>query len=288
MSLPQAVLDQEARANALHAQVYGTPEGEAAPPPEAPPAPEPPPPEPPKPDDKWEHRYKVLEGKYKAEVPRLAADNRELRQKLNQALADIEDLKNRPTQDTLIKPEDREKYGDDLLDVIKRAAKEETAVKDVEIQTLKKKLDNFETTAAKNTEMEFYNSLSNAVPDWPTLNNDEGFLNWLDEHDELTGQKRQDLLDAAYSAYDANRVARFFKAYTALTQKNVQSSQSALAAQVAPESGRVQTPPPGKRTWTRGEVKSFYDQCRQGKVSEKDMVAIEAEIQMAAAEGRIR
>jgi len=288
MSLPQAVLDQEARANALHAQMYNQ---EATPPQEPPPSPDPapePPPEPPKVDDKWEQRYKVLEGKYKAEVPRLAADNRELRQKLNQALADIEEIKNRPTQDALIKPEDREKYGDDLLDVIKRAAKEETAVKDVEIQNLKKKLDNFETTTAKNAEMEFYNSLSNAVSDWPTLNNDEGFLNWLDEYDELTGQKRQDLLDTAYSAYDANRVARFFKAYKAMTQANVATSHNALAAQVAPDTGTVSTPVASKRTWTRQEIKDFYVRAKRGLVSAKDMVAIESEIQMAAAEGRIR
>lgn len=241
-------------------------------------------------EDQWEHKYKVIEGKYKAEVPRLAAQIRELNQKVQALSAENEELKNRTSApaESLIKPEDREKYGDDLLDVIQRAAKEATAVKDVEINNLKKQLESLSTTTQQQTETSFYDRLGQLVPDWVAVNDEETFHQWLDEYDELTGKRRQDLLSEAEDSRDADRVARFFIRWKATQEQSKATTQQALAAQVTPDSNKIVKPPAGKRYFTRQEVADFYARARRGEIRPEQMVALEAEIHAASIEGRIR
>lgn len=307
MAIPRAVEAAAKRAEELHAQLYQQqkPEDPAAqnttpdpdPAPQDPPADPKPqdPPQDPKPqdppaEDPWEHKYKVMEGKYRAEVPRLAADNRELRTKLETLSKEIEELKSKPAEPakSLVSAEDREKYGDDLLDVVKRVAQEQVAAKDQEIAELKRKLEFVHQDTAKNAEIGFYDRLGSLVPDWATLNGDESFLKWLDEYDEFTGRTRQDLLSEAEQARDAERVARFFTKWKATQQQAVANSQRALEAQVVPDTNKVVKAPQGKRFFTRNEIAQFYAAARRGEVSAKDMVAMEAEIHSATIEGRIR
>jgi hypothetical protein len=306
MAMPRAVEAAAKKAEELHAQLYKqqNPEDPPAPnpnpnpdpAPQDPPAdpapkdPQDPPPQDQHKEDPWEHKYKVMEGKYRAEVPRLAADNREMRQKLDALTAELESLKSKASEPTqsLISAEDREKYGDDLLDVIKRAAQEQVAAKDQEIAELKRRLDGVHQDTAKTAEVTFYDRLGELVPDWVTINAEEGFLKWLDEYDEFTGRTRQDLLSDAENARDAVRVARFFTKWKAEQQSFVATSQRALEAQVVPDSNKVVKAPQGKRFFTRGEISAFYAAARRGEVSAKDMVAMEAEIHAATLEGRIR
>jgi cell division septum initiation protein DivIVA len=308
MAIPRAVEAAEKRAEELYAQMYNQDLNPQDPPAPNDPAPDPdptpqdnqvdpaaqdpqdPPPQDPPKEDPWEHKYKVMEGKYRAEVPRLAADNRDLRQKLDNLSAEMEQLKSKastPSQ-PLISAEDREKYGDDLLDVIKRTAQEQVAAKDQEIAELKRRLDSVHQDTAKTAEVTFYDQLSAKVPDWVSINGEESFLKWLDEYDELTGRTRQDLLSEAEGARDAERVARFFTKWKATQQQNVATSQRNLQAQVTPDSNKVVKPPVGKRYFTRAEIAEFYAAARRGQINSKDMIAMEAEIHSATVEGRIR
>jgi len=95
-------------------------------------------------NDPWENKYKVLAGKYSAEVPQLAAERRELRHKVQQLEKELERAKNAPTPERLVKDEEIAEYGENLVDLIRRAAREEVASKDAEIETLRAKLDSFE------------------------------------------------------------------------------------------------------------------------------------------------
>lgn len=306
MAIPRAVEAAAKRAEELHAQLYTQqnpqdppapdPEPEPDPAPQDPPAdpaptdPQDPPPQDPPEENPWEHKYKVMEGKYRAEVPRLAADNRDLRQKLDSLSAEMEQLKSQASKPSqpLISAEDREKYGDDLLDVIKRTAQEQVAAKDQEIADLKRRLDSVHQDTAKNAEVSFYDQLATKVPDWVTINADDNFLKWLDEYDELTGRTRQDLLSDAEASRDAERVARFFTKWKSTQQQNVATSQRNLQAQVTPDSNKVVKPPVGKRYFTRAEIADFYSAARRGEISSKDMIAMESEIHSATVEGRIR
>ena len=305
MAMPRAVEEAAKRAEELHAQLYSQPNTEPPAEPENPTEPEPAPEDPPKEtdsqpplageaeppkEDPWEHKYKVMEGKYRAEVPRLAADNRDLRQKLDALTAQFESLKSQATEpaQSLISPEDREKYGDDLLDVIKRTAQEQVAAKDREIDDLKRRLDGVHHDTAKTAEVTFYDRLGELVPDWVSINAEDGFLKWLDEHDEFTGKTRQELLSDAEIARDASRVARFFSKWKAEQTQSVATSQRALESQVVPDTNKVVKAPPGKRFFTRPEIAQFYQAAKRGEVSSKDMVSMEAEIHAATVEGRVR
>jgi len=240
--------------------------------------------------DKWEHKFKVIEGKYKAEVPRLAAQIRELSQRVESLSAENEELKSRPLAEAqaLISPEDREKYGDDLLDVIRRAAKEEVGTKDTEIATLRKQLDSITSSTVKQSEVSFYDRLGQLVPDWPSVNDDSNFHEWLDEYDELTGKRRQDLLSEAETQKDADRVARFFSKWKNQQESSKATTNQALASQTVPDSKPVVKPPAGKRFFTRGEIADFYARARRGEIRSDQLVAMEAEIHAASVEGRVR
>ena len=94
-------------------------------------------------DDQAEHRYKVLQGKYNAEVPRLQAQNKELSERFSamqnqlsatQALLagmgqqpQAPHLAQRPAQASLVTPKEVTEFGADLYDFVKRAAQEVVA-----------------------------------------------------------------------------------------------------------------------------------------------------------------
>ena len=307
MSLPRAVLEDEEKANRLHEELLkqqqapanndGTPPTNEPPQGDPPPSNEPPP-VPPTPtndsqtppasgqDENYEHRFKVLQGKYNAEIPRLAGENKELKTKLQELEVALEQLKNKP--EPLVKPEEIEEYGEGLIDVARRVAREELAAKDAEIKTLKAQIDSLSNVTTQKVEADFFSSLTSMVPDWEQVNQDPKFLTWLDEVDELTGQTRQVLLSNAEKSRDAARTAKFFTAFKKTSTSWAANSNAALDSQLTPPTNKAPNTPPAKKIWTRAEVADFYARARRGDVSDADQVAIEADIMAAQIEGRIR
>ena len=302
MSLPRAVLEAEEKANKLHEELLKQQQAPAnGEPPSDPPPSDPPPADPPVPpqstndsptppasgqDDNWEHRFKVLQGKYNAEIPRLAGENKDLKAKLTELEASLESLKNKP--EPLVKPEEIEEYGEGLIDVARRIAREELAGKDAEINSLKAKIDSLSNVTTKKVEADFFTSLTSMVPDWEQVNQDPKFLSWLDEVDELTGESRQTLLSRAEQSRDAARTAKFFNAFKKTSSTWAATSANALDQQVAPPTNKAPNAPPAKKVWTRAEVSDFYARMRRGDISDADAVAIEADIHAAQIEGRLR
>ena len=241
-------------------------------------------------DPTWESRYKSLIGKYNAEVPRLAASNKELTARLQSIEKELEDLrtaKAEPKQ-SLVKPEEIQEFGEPLVDLIRRAARDEISEKDQEIAALRSRLERFEVSTTKNAEIDFFTRLSTSVPGWEETNKDEGFLKWLAEYDELTGLQRQDALDDAVRNNDAVRAARFFNKWEEMNRTKAEAASRSLEEQVVPTPVANSAPPAGKKIWTRGEIQDFYAKARRGEISDKDMVSIEADIHAAQVEKRIR
>lgn len=239
-------------------------------------------------DQSWKSRYDVLIGKYNAEVPRLAAEKRELRSEIDTLKREVEQLKSKPQPTSLVKPEEVQEFGEPLVDLIRRAAREEVAAKDAEIASLKARLDNHETVTIKSKTESFYDDLGTTVPEWMSLNEDKAFLNWLNEYDEFAGKTRLTLLQEAEQALDAKRVAKFFLTWKQnLTNKSAAATRS-LEQQVVPDASRSTSPPPARKIWTSAEIAAFYADVRGGRYSDKDAAAIEADINAAISENRIR
>lgn len=310
MNLPRAVIEAERKAEEALQQLQAARQPRQAsqdPPPadssgsgEAPPptpsepvaqAPAAPAPAPqPEGDEKWEARYKTLHGKYNAEVPRLHAALKERESKLNSLTEEVEALKAQMAtkHESLIKPEEVNEFGEPLVDLIRRAAREEMSTKEAEIAKLKKELESVKTTTVQNKEVNFFDKLASQVPDWMAINDDADFHAWLGEIDELTGTQRQAILSAAEEQRDADRVARLFKAFKKVQEKQQAAAATSLDSQVAPVTSRVEAPPKGKKLWTRAEIADFYARDRRGEYSAEDAAAIEGEIQAAIREARIR
>jgi len=241
----------------------------------------------PAPGDDWEHRFKVLQGKYNSEVPRFAQENKDLKSRLESLESEMTQLKATPPE-PLVKQEEIDEYGEGLIDVARRIAQEELAKKQSEIDALKSQINQISTATTNTAKNDFFKSLNALVPDWEQINADQSFLTWLDELDELTGETRQSLLSKAEQARDASRVSNFFTSFKKASSSWAANSQSALEQQVVPPTNKAPDTPPSKKVWTRGEISEFYDRVRKGAVSDADAIAIEADITAASIEGRIR
>lgn len=264
-------------------------------------------------DTVWERRYKTIQGKYDAEVPRLHADLRDLRNQLTTALAQIDQLKSpqaaapEPSK-PLVTDKDIEAFGSDLIDVIDRKAREvasqmvgtEMDALKAENQKLLDRLNGVTEHQATNDRRAYFAELARIVPDYETLNVDEGFLGWLAEVDPLSGLARQDYLTNAWNGFDVQRTAALFNAYKSLTappatpaQAPAPQAKQQLQRQVAPGTSKVSTSaqaPANERVWTMADIDHFYREASKGafRGNEAEQARIEAEIDQAVAEGRIR
>lgn len=297
MPLPRSVEAAAARAEELQKKVY-QPEGQqqqdpnAAPVETTAPKAEPTQAETPAPESKpaepdYKHKFETLTGKYNAEVPRLAAQLREAVQEIARLRAEVEVAKTKPLE-SLLKPEEIQEFGEPLIDVTRRVAQEVTRGHKAELDEVKRELERRRVEDTKTAEIRFFESLASAVPDWSVLNDDERFHAWLREADPFAGRTRQALLEDAEAARDASRVATFFKAFKDSTSHQAATAKTKLEEQIAPPQGSPTNAPPAKRIWTRREIGQFYADWRGGKVPSDRAVAIEAEIQFATLEGRVR
>lgn len=263
-ALPKAVQQQIKRAQEIADAIYKT-DGEGTPPEGTPPEGTPPagtPPEgtppagatPPEgtapagvtPLEGWEQRYKVLQGKYNAEVPRLQRrvneqeeTQRDMRMQLTATQNLLASLSQQqrgtppageppagtpPAKRSLIKDEEVTEFGADLIDVMRRVVREEHATLlpeiDRRVAPIAQRADQAAQAAghvaqrvAHNDEQTVLAMLNEHVPKWRELNEDVEFLAWLDQVDPFSNHKRIALLDQAYKTHDGPRVVAFFNGY---------------------------------------------------------------------------
>lgn len=355
-AIPQAVRRQAARAEQLakeHREALAgvaTPPaavavpGEATPPDTTPPAaPAAPPPAPaPGTEESFQRKYLVLQGKYNKEVPQLRGMIEELRQEnsatrnLLATLTESRTPRQPPAEPPapaaptpparLVTDQEVQSFGPDLIDVIRRAAREEqaslTAEIDRRLAPVNRRVDEVANTARATTQVVNQRSkeavlahMDERVPAWRILNKDPEFLAWLEEDDPFSGQQRGNLLAVAFQNFDAPRVEAFFTGYQkehaavtppptpdptlapppaappAAPAPRTQVTLESMVAPGTPKPGAPRTPDGAdKRMWTRKEVSEFYRLTQSGKFkgTPAERAAIEKDIFAATTEGRIR
>jgi hypothetical protein len=192
----------------------------------------------------WEQKYKVLQGKYNAEVPRLQAKDRENSEAIRQMREQLTATQNllaslsaqretapaavpQPTPAAptrLVKDEEVREFGADLIDVMRRVVREENATLlpeiDRRVAPVAQRVDQVAqhtqqvgARVARSDQQSVLTQLADAVPNWEELNGDQGFLEWLDQVDPFSGYKRGALLNQAYKSHDGPRVVAFFSGY---------------------------------------------------------------------------
>lgn len=179
----------------------------------------------------WEQKYKVLQGKYDAEVPRTVAEKKELQGLLNQAIATINQINasrvpveptNTPStisgvDVSAIKLEDltgpelnalKEDYPDiyNALNGIVAKLNEQTVKISQEIKGIKN-----DQNASIGTV--FKSDLSRLVPDWQEIKNDPEFSVWLSQTEKFSGRPYYELATLASQETDAARLAGFYNGF---------------------------------------------------------------------------
>lgn len=262
-------------------------------------------PEAPPPTDReetWEARYRTLQGRWNADVPRLQSEVKGLTSKLQEVMGKLEARQAPPKEiERLVTDTDVEAFGSDLIDVMERKAREvarqELGTEMARLQErnveLEQTLSGVSERQATTDRRSFFADLERLVPDYEALNVDPGFLEWLAEVDTLSGVPRQEYLTHAYGQLDAHRTATLFSTYKQLSTPAPRQTSRNLERQVAPGTSRVSTAVAqnmSERVWSQKEVEKFYRDVQKGgfQGNDAEKVRIEAEIDLAAAEGRIR
>lgn len=306
--LPRAVQREADALAELEQQLQGTPEPTPAPTPAPEPTPEPAPeptptptPEPaPAPDseEKWEHKYRRLQGKYDAEVPRLHGELRALRttiDQLQQALAAQQAPKPEPApeQAKLVTETDVEAFGSELIDLQRRVAREVAAEFQGEIQKLRAENEQLKAQVGQVSGDSFETRLRQVVPDFDQINADPQWIAWLDEVDPLLGAPRRVVAQGAWDRRDIAAIGRhveLFKKSHQPARAAESPRQAELQRQVQPTRASSQAPSgTHARVYTRAEVEREFTHVQhlvaRGRLDEA--VALESEISAAIAEGRV-
>jgi hypothetical protein len=310
--VPEAVKRQAEAMDALDAEL--------APPQETPPAEPPTPPaEPPTPPpvaEDWQHKFQTLQGKYNAEVPGLRNQVAELSRQIEELRAAKPATETppmpAPPAPKLITDDDTETYGADLIDLIRRVAVETDAgakarLQD-EIADMRKQMaaqatqvEAVQTNVTDERRATYFTELAKLCPTYEETDGRQDFKDWLVQLDDFSGLVRNDILQAAYARYDADRTAKVFNQFLgaiptapAPPVPPVVDPQVELSELVSPGQARassVVTPDDdGKKVWSIAEMDTFYKDFARGAYRGQMEVAarIEADIDKALAEGRVR
>jgi len=262
----------------------------------------------------WEEKYKILQGKYNAEVPRMAGEIREMRKQMEQLLATPKPAVETPVEEksekNIVSDQDIVDYGEDLVDLIRRVAKAEAAGMTSSLTPKIEQIEGqFKETVQKQATKTIYSQLDADVQDWREINKSPDFLEWLATRDPYVGDYRKNLLSTAFEQGDSDRVAAFFKGFKAERQAVTPTQDTPPQTQTVPDAGRqpqvsleqlagpsggpssgvVNTQPAQTPNWTRAQVGQFYADVNAGLYAkDPDRKAqIEASIASAVKEGRI-
>jgi hypothetical protein len=177
---------------------------------------------------------------------------------------------------------DVQNYGPELVDFAQRAAAHATAP---ELQRLGEQSAELMQRLARETRARLDREVEAAVPNYQEIDNDPRWHQWLRQVDPYNGRIRQELLNDAIAAGSATRVVAFFRGFL-----REHGSQPSSVFDWGPGQVLERTRPrPQGATYTRDQIKHFYELHRKGKFvgREDEWMRLEHEIVRAGREGRI-
>ena len=255
--------------------------------------------------DYWKNRFEVMQGKYNAEVPRLAEQVQSLTGRVTE-FERVRDVK--PFEKPKLITEDEAKeYSPEFIDMVERAAEQRVAgivePLKAQITDLQRQVGGVAGETRRFTFGEHLAKLDSTFPakqqgeaqQWRLVNESADFLNWLAERDIVSGRIRNDLLQEANQALDTERVAAIFRQFIGGDGKAPPAAPPAasLNAQVLPPAATTGPTNPANapkgRMWKNSEIQGFYDDIRRGKYRDRldEQKRTEQDIFAAQGEGRV-
>ena len=241
----------------------------------------------------WQSRYNTLQGKYSAEVPRYAQQLREANQYIQQLEQKVQSAEAPRPADVPLEDkykEAAELFGEDLVKFTREMAQAEA---DRRIAELKQSQQQVEQRLVQSENDRFFAQLDAAVPDWRAIDNDPAWLGWLQEYDPMLGAPRQAAIEQGLQARDLNRLVGLFTLFKGLHRPLAAtpspSPSRAQLEQVTPRpTGNASLPTTAQaRVYTQAEIQKLLDPRYLNRLPREQQVAIEQDIDLAVAEGRI-
>jgi hypothetical protein len=260
--------------------------------------------------DNWEHRYLSMKGRYD-QSQQIMGGMQEQMTEMGQQLQRLVGQQNQQRQEPpkpikVITPEDEKTYGPELIDLARRAAREEMQP---QIEQARQESQRSSQRTQGLAEQEVRNQLDVQLPNWREINTSPEFLQWLSLRDLYSGSVRRALLNQAFQAASAPRVLAFFKGYLAEAQATgqlpaqqttattpVPPRQAAVSLDTLVSPGRAQPAPgsdgqpPEAPIFTHRQIREFYSHAGIARYAgrQADRVADEKLIFEAQAAGRVR
>lgn len=325
--VPESVTRAAQAAENIHKQAYNVTEPAPAPAPEPAPAPLPdvdnfngPADKQSLQDSEWARRYNSMYGRYTALQRTMGGMEEQMRQMAVELTRTQELVQTAHAGTTLPKPtlghdhsnlitdEDREQYGDSLIDLARRAAKDAMTP---EMDALRQENARLTNQVRSTGKRELFATLDRQVPNWRAVNKSVQFNSWLRLPNVYTGAIRGSMLKAAVDGAEAPKVIALFQDFLAEAAATGQLAPAApveqqpntgapripavnlesLAApgKARPASGETQMPT-DKPIYSRAQISQFYRDSNRGLYAgrEAEYRAQEADFQAAMREGRIR
>ena len=252
----------------------------------------------------WKQKFDSLQGKFNAEVPQLYQKLKEQETALAKLTEQVQTRAETPTPDDNTRDsKDVEDYGADLVDMVNRKA-ESIARKAVaaeiaklrgEFGAVQEQVGQVSNQVYQSESDKFWTGVMNLVPDWKQIDADPNWIAWLDTTPEFAEDTYRELASKAIAKGDAQKIANLVTKWRgpqeAAPQAPVQPSQAQaeLRRQVAPSTAKSSNPPPqGGKVWSMAEYEAAMDVRNVRRLGQKEADRLEAEANLAVAEGRVR
>lgn len=249
-------------------------------------------------EDAWQQKYRTLEGKYSAEVPRLNAQVKELTAQLVQlqeAMKKPEPPKEVEVQ-KLVTDADVEAFGSDLIEVQRKVAREVAMEFKKDIDELRaenaKLRDQLTQTGSQVGAVSFEARLYQLVPDFEVINQDARWIAWLEESDPILRGPRKTVAQDAFNRGDAEAVRDYVNMFKSTIAEPTDNKRKAeLERQVQPNRSVSSAPPSSQkgRSYTTKDIEKMFEKAAKLNATQKfdEAQKLEAEIDAAYMEGRV-
>lgn len=200
-----------------------------------------------KPED-FEHKYKVLQGMYNADVTRVRNENRQFREEIATLRGQVEELRRQqaqpqaPQEITDADVAGYSEFGPEIMDLARRNLTLERELASLREQVAGE-VKNVRAEFQKCSEADFEAGMDRLLPNWRAQNQDNGFISWLQYLCPGTGRPWQEALGEAYQAKDAARTAAIFREYRRHVFEQTQGQAPLAPAAAAPTPGRARPAP---------------------------------------------
>jgi hypothetical protein len=252
-------------------------------------------------EETWQQKYKTLKGMYDAEVPRLHADLRDLKAQVDNLRKASETKPVEPAKpkaaEKLVTDADVEAFGQDLIEVQRKVAREVAAEFRGELDAMRAENDKLReqltSTGTQVSEASFEQRLYRMVPDFEAVNADPKWIAWLNEVDPLLRAPRSSVAQQAFNRGDAEGVAHYvamFKQTVAPAEQKADKTEE-LERQLQPNRGATSAPPTSQKgkVYTNADIEKMFRKAADlGTKGQTDAAKkLEAEIDAAYMEGRV-